>query len=218
MPAPKAVTAETTGRSSISRLTFSAWRLTSAQTLSVESCTCCPASATRLLAISRIVPAILAKSARSCLISVCSSAMSAVGSSAMTAALGCCIFHRPHDVPASPTGYALCRAHDCREISIRERSNEGLPRLLLQRVLETANRVLHLAGDLVGLAVGFQLGITNDLADGLLDRAFDLLGRAGDPIVVHDNLLLTRADPINPGGGFGSLGNYPALAPGAPHA
>jgi hypothetical protein len=40
--------------------------------------------------------------------------------------------------------------------------------LLLQRVLETADSVLDLALNLVGLAVRLQLGIAYHLADGLL--------------------------------------------------
>jgi hypothetical protein len=55
--------------------------------------------------------------------------------------------------------------------------------LTLQRVLETADSVLNLAFDLVGLAVGLQLGIAYRLADGLLDRALDLLRRSRDPIL-----------------------------------
>jgi hypothetical protein len=58
--------------------------------------------------------------------------------------------------------------------------------LLLQRVLETADSVLDLACDLVGLAVGLQLGIAYRLADGLFDRALDLLRRSRDPILIHD--------------------------------
>ena len=41
---------------------------------------------------------------------------------------------------------------------------------LLQSVLDTAHSVLDLAFDLVGLAVGLQLGIAYRLADGLLDQ------------------------------------------------
>src|SRR3984893_17289938 len=62
--------------------------------------------------------------------------------------------------------------------------------LSLQRVLETADSVLDLAFDLVGLAVSLQLGIACCLADGLLDRALDLLRRSRDPILVHDCILL----------------------------
>jgi hypothetical protein len=43
----------------------------------------------------------------------------------------------------------------------------GPPSLLLQRVLETANGVLHLAFDLVGLAVRLEFGVADRFADGL---------------------------------------------------
>src|SRR6202035_4939718 len=61
--------------------------------------------------------------------------------------------------------------------------------LLLQCILETADSVLNLAFDLVGLAVGLQLGIAYRLADGLLDRALHLLRRFRDPILIHDYVL-----------------------------
>src|SRR6202035_2231615 len=63
--------------------------------------------------------------------------------------------------------------------------------LLLQCILETADSVLNLAFDLVGLAVGLQLGIAYRLADGLLDRALDLLRRSRDPIPIHDYVTPT---------------------------
>jgi hypothetical protein len=53
--------------------------------------------------------------------------------------------------------------------------------LLRQCVFETADSVLDLAFDLVGLAVSLQLGIACCLADGLLDRALDLFRRSRDP-------------------------------------
>src|ERR1700737_3980806 len=61
---------------------------------------------------------------------------------------------------------------------------------LLQRVLETADSVLDLAFDLVGLAVSLQLGIASRPADGRLDRAFELFHRSRDPILVHDQVFL----------------------------
>src|ERR1700730_7409205 len=62
--------------------------------------------------------------------------------------------------------------------------------LFLERVLETADSVLDLAFDLVGLAVSLQLGIACCLTDGLLDRALDLFRRSRDPILVHDCIFL----------------------------
>src|SRR5271169_6941605 len=80
------------------------------------------------------------------------------------------------------------------------------PVLLPQRVLETTDSVLDLALDLVGLAVSLQLGVACRLGDGLLDRAFDFLGRARDPILIHYYILLTvdinsvhRSDRIKTG-------------------
>jgi hypothetical protein len=62
--------------------------------------------------------------------------------------------------------------------------------LLLQCVLQTADSVLDLAFDLVGLAVGLQLGVAYRLADGLLERALDFLRRSRDPILIYDYVLL----------------------------
>lgn len=69
--APKVI-----GVSSISRPTLLACRLTSPQAFWADACTCSPASAILLLTTSRIVPAILAKSASSWLILVCNAAIS----------------------------------------------------------------------------------------------------------------------------------------------
>jgi hypothetical protein len=49
--------------------------------------------------------------------------------------------------------------------------------LLLQRILQAADGVLDLAFNLVALAFGFQLGVTDDLAGRFLDCALGLLGR-----------------------------------------
>ena len=58
-----------------------------------------------------------------------------------------------------------------------------------ERVLDAADGVLNLAFYLVGLALRFQLGVTDGLADRLLDCAFDFLRRSGDSILVHNSLL-----------------------------
>jgi hypothetical protein len=47
-------------------------------------------------------------------------------------------------------------------------------------VFEAADGFLNLAFYLVGLALRFQLGVTDGLADRLLDCAFDFLRRSGD--------------------------------------
>src|ERR1041384_3754101 len=66
-----------------------------------------------------------------------------------------------------------------------------------ERVLETANRVLNLALDLVGLAVRLELGIADRLAGDLLDGAFDFLRRSGDPILVHGDVLQSEQPSPN---------------------
>ena len=58
-----------------------------------------------------------------------------------------------------------------------------------ERVFEAADGIPSLAFDLVGLAVRFQLGVTECLARHLLHCAFDLLRRSGDPVLVHDLFL-----------------------------
>ena len=58
-----------------------------------------------------------------------------------------------------------------------------------ERVFEAADGVLNLARYLVGLALRLQLGVTDRLADRLLDCAFDLFRRSGDPILIHDVFL-----------------------------
>jgi hypothetical protein len=55
-----------------------------------------------------------------------------------------------------------------------------------QAILHAANGILDLAGGLLGLAVRLQLGVADCLADGFLDRAFDLVGSSRDPILIHD--------------------------------
>ena len=51
-----------------------------------------------------------------------------------------------------------------------------------ERILE-ADGVLNLALYLVSLAFRLQLGVTDRLADGLLDCTFDLLRRSDDPVL-----------------------------------
>src|ERR1019366_6346728 len=54
-----------------------------------------------------------------------------------------------------------------------------------ERVFDTADGVLNLALNLVGLALRLQLCVTGRLADRLLHCAFDLLRRSNDPVLVH---------------------------------
>jgi hypothetical protein len=55
-----------------------------------------------------------------------------------------------------------------------------------ESVFKAADSVLNLSLDLIRLALGLQLGVTNRLADGLFDGAFDLLRRSDDAVLVHD--------------------------------
>jgi hypothetical protein len=61
-----------------------------------------------------------------------------------------------------------------------------------ERIFDVAGGVLNLALDLVGLALRLQLCVT----DRLLYRAFDLLSRSDDAILVHDFLLKDLATPV----------------------
>ena len=70
----------------------------------------------------------------------------------------------------------------------KERSAQPRRLFPFKRVFETADDVLNLALYLVGLALRLQLGVTDRLADRLLDGAFDLLRRSDDPVLVHDFL------------------------------
>src|ERR1043166_2644116 len=54
-----------------------------------------------------------------------------------------------------------------------------------QCVLQSANRILHLASSLVGLAFSFQLLIAEDLAGGFLYGSLNLLCRTFDSILIH---------------------------------
>jgi hypothetical protein len=68
-----------------------------------------------------------------------------------------------------------------------------------ERVFEAADGVLNLALYLVSLALRLQLGVTDHLADHLLDCTFDLLRRSDDPVLVHDFfLLMPLANPTEP--------------------
>ena len=71
--------------------------------------------------------------------------------------------------------------------SLRSHSQRLFP---FERVLETADSVLDLALNLVGLALSLQLGITRRLADGFLDRALDFFA---DPAI---RSLSMTASPI----------------------
>ena len=61
-----------------------------------------------------------------------------------------------------------------------------------ERIFDAADGVLNLALDLVGLVLRLQLCV----ADRLLYRAFDLLSRSDDAILVHDFLLKDLATPV----------------------
>ena len=58
-----------------------------------------------------------------------------------------------------------------------------------KRVFEAADGVLNFAFYPVRLALRLQLGVTDGLADHLLDCTFDLLARSDDPVLVNDFLL-----------------------------
>src|SRR5664279_4211000 len=57
-----------------------------------------------------------------------------------------------------------------------------------KRVLDAANRVLNLSGNLFTFAFSFELGITSDLADDFLHGTFGLLCRSLDTVFVHIRL------------------------------
>ena len=62
---------------------------------------------------------------------------------------------------------------------------------VLQSTLHVADGILDFASGLLGLAIRLQLRIAYRFADGLLDRAFDLVRGSRDPIFIHDYLLQT---------------------------
>ena len=91
--------------------------------------------------------------------------------------------------------------------------------LLLQRVLETADSVLNLALNLVGLAVRLQLGIAYRLADGLLHRALDLFSTPAirslsmTTYSYRGHKFRVSTALYRDGGGCGRLGKYLASLP-----
>src|SRR5687767_5931436 len=62
----------------------------------------------------------------------------------------------------------------------------------LQGILDCTNHVLDLSLGLIRLAVNLQLSVTDDLADGFLDRALELFGRSDDPVLIHRSTPLYR--------------------------
>jgi hypothetical protein len=56
-------------------------------------------------------------------------------------------------------------------------------------VFQSADRVLHLAGGLIGLALSFQLLIAEGLPCSFFHRAFSLLCRTNNSILVHRGIL-----------------------------
>src|ERR1051326_5960469 len=69
------------------------------------------------------------------------------------------------------------------QVSVSRETISGL--FAAQCVLQSANRILHLASSLVGLADSFQLLIAEDLAGGFLYGSLDLLCRTFDSILIH---------------------------------
>src|SRR6478752_2379613 len=63
---------------------------------------------------------------------------------------------------------------------------------LLDLVLHVAIGLLHLAGDLVGHALGLGPSVAGRLAGSLFDRTLELLGQTGDLILVHHVARLLR--------------------------
>src|SRR3712207_4674595 len=55
---------------------------------------------------------------------------------------------------------------------------------ILDAILAAADGVLHLAFDLIGLAFGFRLAVTGQLAEAFLDLATNVFGRALDAISI----------------------------------
>jgi hypothetical protein len=65
----------------------------------------------------------------------------------------------------------------------------GTRLLFLEGVFDAANRVLDLAFDLLGLAIGLELGVADYLAGRFLNPAYDLFCRSCDPVFVQDIVL-----------------------------
>ena len=64
---------------------------------------------------------------------------------------------------------------------VRTKSSHHQRLFPFERVFEAADDVLNLALYLVGLALRLQLGVTDGLADHLLDCTFELLRRSDNP-------------------------------------
>jgi hypothetical protein len=62
--------------------------------------------------------------------------------------------------------------------------------LAAHRILQSTDRVLHLACGLVRLAFGFQLLVAEDLPRGFFHRSFGLLCRTFNSIFVHCRILV----------------------------
>src|ERR1700719_2297329 len=61
-------------------------------------------------------------------------------------------------------------------------------------ILQSADRVLHLAGSLVDLAFSFQLLVAEDLSGGFFHGSLGLLCRTLDSIFVHCCILAVLSD------------------------
>jgi hypothetical protein len=91
---------------------------------------------------------------------------------------------------------------------------EDLPR----SVLQTADGILGLTLDLLGLSIPLHLRIADSLACRLLDAADNLLRRPFDPILIHDEIPIPKGWPaavaesayrkVVPRGDGGSVGKY----------
>src|SRR6185295_13062352 len=70
----------------------------------------------------------------------------------------------------------------------RSQTTKKQPRRLFpsEGVFKATDGILNFAFCFVGLAVRLQLGVTDRLADHLLDGAFDLLRRSDEAVLVHD--------------------------------
>jgi len=57
------------------------------------------------------------------------------------------------------------------------------------RIFQSADRVLHLASNLVGLALSFQLLVAQDLPGGFFHGSLGLLCGTFDSILIHCHVL-----------------------------
>src|SRR5262245_51630664 len=95
---------------------------------------------------------------------------------------------------------------------LRRPSSLRRPSLAAHRILDAADRVLHLPLDLIGLAFALELAIPGDFAGDLFGLAFCLLRRALDSILVdHDDLQ--RGPGPNPALSKGSQSLFAAHLP-----